>query len=46
MYDSKNYNFMASIVTVEKNHNIRLENMILGQLKIGERQATCGGLGV
>ena len=24
----------------------RLENMILGQLKIGERQAFCGGLSV
>ena len=25
-------------------HNMRLENMILVQLKIEERQATCGGL--
>ena len=28
----------------QKSHNMRLENMILVQLKIEERQTTCGGL--
>ena len=32
--------FMAFLARV-KNHNMRLENMILRQLKIGERQASC-----
>ena len=32
--------FMAFLARV-RNHNMRLENMILRQLKIGERQASC-----
>ena len=34
----------AFIATFEKSWQTRLENMILGQLKIGERQANCRGL--
>ena len=35
-------NTLFSMATIEK--IIRLENMILGWLKMGERQVTCGGL--
>ena len=39
---TQNTYFLASMATIEK--IIRWENMILGRLRMGERQVTCGGL--
>ena len=40
----KTLHLTAFITTVEKSSQTHSENMILVQLKIGERQAFCGGL--
>ena len=41
---TQNTLFTAFIATEEKSKHTRLENMILGQLKIGEHQAKCRAL--
>ena len=41
---TQNTLFTAFIASVEKSKHARLENMILGQLKIGEHQVTCRAL--